>query len=184
MADPLSITASIAGILSLTIEVSKIPREQISTYRGALKDTQEILNQVNGIAQVLQSLERLIVKIATIIHFQKASALITTCDDVHDHIFKLRKDLGKVVRVEGRFKESVQKCKWIFTVEERKKVLKTLREYLNTFHMSLDIEGLEMLAKSAADIKALQVEEAELIGHSQRTRQVPLLLLFSKPKEL
>jgi transcriptional regulatory protein LevR len=69
MSDPLSITAGVAGILSLTIEVSRLLREQINTYQGALKDAQEILDQVDRIAQVLQGLERLIMNDAIKIYF-------------------------------------------------------------------------------------------------------------------
>jgi hypothetical protein len=112
MSDPLSITAGVAGILSLTIEVSRLLREQINTYQGALKDAQEILDQVDRIAQVLQGLERLIMNDAIKIHFEKTSALITICDAFHEHMFKLRNDLKKVAQVEGRFKKIVQKCKW------------------------------------------------------------------------
>jgi uncharacterized coiled-coil DUF342 family protein len=112
MSDPLSITASVAGIISLTIEVSRLLREQVNTYRGALKDAQEILDQVDRIAEVLQSLERLLIKDATKVNFEKTSALITTCDAFHEHMFKLKNDLKKVAQAEGRFKKSVQKCKW------------------------------------------------------------------------
>jgi len=112
MSDPLSITASVAGIISLTIQVSKLLREQIKAYRGALKDAQEILEQVEAISEVLQSLERLLIGDTTKVSFEKTSALITTCDAFHEHMFKLKNTLEKVTEAEGHFKRSLQKCKW------------------------------------------------------------------------
>jgi hypothetical protein len=57
MIDPFSAATGIAGILSLTLEVSKTLYEQVNTLKNTLKEAKELLHELGLIEQVLTSLE-------------------------------------------------------------------------------------------------------------------------------
>lgn len=50
-------TASVAGLLSLTIRVSQILYEQVHTLKNAPKDAKKLLEEMELLRQVLTSLE-------------------------------------------------------------------------------------------------------------------------------
>jgi hypothetical protein len=57
MIDPLTAATSVAGLLSLTIQVSQMLNEQVRTLKNAPNDAQELLDELELLRQVLTGLK-------------------------------------------------------------------------------------------------------------------------------
>jgi hypothetical protein len=66
MADPLSIAASVAGLLSLSLQVIKIIRKDITTVSNAPKEASELVEKLQTLTDVLQFLQEFVDRNATL----------------------------------------------------------------------------------------------------------------------
>lgn len=141
MADPLSISASVAGLLSLAIQVSQLLYTQIQASKHAPGDAKELLDELQGIESVLKRLE----------------AFLST-QGIHERIFGANSMLTTAIqgctvrildmqgRVEKLNKHSVggiiERGKWFYKQDERREIVAYLHRSLTIFQLSLSIEGM------------------------------------------
>ena len=138
--DPISVAASVAGLVSLTIEASQI----IASYCKAVKDAPKSIDRVH---QELISLTSALQQLDEFLHSQRLkdttfdqSAVLSTAlksctgdvEVISNKLPKLKQD-GTSSRLE--------RLKWPFGEKDLQKTLKALRGYTTTFQFSLTIEG-------------------------------------------
>jgi hypothetical protein len=76
--DPFSITAGIAGLLSLSIQTYQIVTKHIEAVRNAPKEAQALAAKLEALVSVLEQLEQFIEEHAGSGHFTESSILYGT----------------------------------------------------------------------------------------------------------
>ena len=138
--DPLSVAAGVAGLVSLTFEIS----QTVSHYYKAVKDApnsiQEIQQELSLMHSTLQQLDNLLRGP----HMNKSSfsqsSVLTTA--VTSCIQTIREISAKLAQPkQDRLSRTKEALKWPFSEKEVQKRLEALRRYTSTFQFSLNVEG-------------------------------------------
>lgn len=147
MTDPLSISAGVAGLLSLVIQVADGTYQYASSARNAQTAIAALLRE-------LQALKTVLVKLDDLTHnshsYQAApnrAATIVSLLDIESctsEIEKIQRKLGSRLDVRGRMKV-VQHLIWPFLEDKTMQMVKTLHQYVDIFHLALSIDGLWVL---------------------------------------
>ena len=138
--DPISMAASLAGLVSLTLTVSSTIGSYCKSVKNARKDVQEVAQELENMQDLLHQLRQLLrsQQLKTKV-FESTSVLataITVCGNNVKSIF------SKVQKLESDGLAGLwEKLKWPFTEKEMQKILATLRRCAATFQFSLTIEG-------------------------------------------
>jgi len=140
--DPLSVVASVAGLLSLTIQVSQMLYDQVHTLKNAPKDATKLLDELEALRQVLTSLEQFITSQLPKGHFFKqTSVLINAIQGCTGQISAIKLKLEKLVGKQG-LAQIIERGKWYYEHNEHQELIQTLHRYLGMFQMSLTVDGL------------------------------------------
>lgn len=138
--DPLSVAASVAGLVSLTLEVSCTIGSYCKSVKNARNDVLEIAQELASMRDVLRQLDELLRshQLKTEI-FDQSSVLshaLTVCvgniECISSKVQNL--NLDGVARV-------WEKLKWPFSEREMQKTLATLQRCASTFQFALSVEG-------------------------------------------
>jgi hypothetical protein len=140
--DPLTAATSVAGLLSLAIQISQILYNQIGTIRNAPKDAKDLLDELQRLCQVLTSLEEFLKAQALKGRlFKGTSLLVSAIQGCHDKITVVKPRLEKLVRKQG-FSQILERGKWYYDHDEHQELVKSLHRYLGIFQISLNVDGM------------------------------------------
>lgn len=140
--DPLTAATSVAGLLSLAIQVTQILYNQIGTIKNAPKDTKDLLDELQRLCQVLTSLEEFLKTQALKGHlFKGTSLLVSAIQGCHDKITAVKPRLEKLVRKQG-FAQILERGKWYYDRDEHQELVTSLHRYLGIFQISLNVDGM------------------------------------------
>jgi hypothetical protein len=144
MADPLSISASVAGLLSLIIQVADGTYQYASSVRNAP-------SAVTALLKELQALKTVLVKLDDLTHDEHNSQAVLNRDaavvsllDIESctaEIAKLQRKLGSRLDVRGRM-SIVQHLIWPFLEDSTMQMAKKLHSYVDIFHLALSMDSL------------------------------------------
>ncbi|KAH0543788.1 hypothetical protein FGG08_001970 [Glutinoglossum americanum] len=152
MIDPFTAATGIAGLLSLTIEVSKILYNVVNSFKNTPEDAKELLQELDQIRRVLTSLESFLrggnAKRGS---FRETSALIVATNGFSKEIKELKCKVQKLSDGQG-LSRTIERSKWYFREEEHRKTITTLHRYLGMFQISLTIDGISLFSKSVDDV--------------------------------
>jgi len=138
--NPLSIAASVAGLVTLTAQVSG----SIITYAKAVKDESrsigEVTQELNLMHSVLEQLDNFLkgqpMKNA---FFDQSSVLATAITSCKGSIQGISTKLPK--STQNGISRMMEKLRWPFTEKETQTRLEALRRCTSTFQFSLTVEG-------------------------------------------
>ena len=138
--DPFSVAASVAGLVSLTLELLQTVSHYYKAVKDASKSIQEIQEELSLMHSTLQQLEDLLrgpymSKSA----FAQSSVLTTAVTSCIETIGKISAKLAQPKS--GRLSRATEALKWPFSEKEVQKRLEALRRYTSTFQFSLNVEG-------------------------------------------
>lgn len=138
--DPLSIAASVAGLVSLTLDASLTVGSYYKAAKDASKTVQEIQQELFLMHSVLQQLDDLLqsqqMKSNAFAQPSVLATAVTSCtQSVGDIYSKLQRPKQDGL---SRAKEAL---KWPFGEKDIQKRLEALRRYTSTFQFSLTVEG-------------------------------------------
>ena len=140
--DPISVAASVAGLLSLSIQAGDAIREYYISVKKAPKDIQEIKSELESLSMTLQRLEtvlrsdKLRCNSFSIDNSSVLTTALSSCEK------KIREIASKLERPKDRGASPMWKrLTWPFSEKEVQKLLETLRRYILTFQFSLTVEG-------------------------------------------
>jgi hypothetical protein len=139
--DSLSIAASIAGVVSLTFEVTQILHNYYSNVESAPKDIEYLTREVEALNRVLEQLETFLNKggVKGNSFDQTASVLASTIKDCKITLDNLEKGLTMPIK-EG-FPKVLGRLIWPFRKDQVQKMVDSLRRYNQIFQFSLTAEG-------------------------------------------
>jgi Fungal N-terminal domain of STAND proteins len=142
MIDPLTAATSVAGLLSLVIQVSQILYEQVYTVKNAPKDAQELLDEFELLRKVLRSLEEFLRTQALQGHsFKETSVLVSAIRGCDNKINAVKLRVEKLVRKQG-FAQILERGKWYYEHDEHQELITSLHRYLAMFQISLNVDGM------------------------------------------
>src|SRR6266511_3909940 len=139
MADPLSIAASVAGLIALATSVISGGYSYLSAARSAPKEIVHLLNQTSALNLVLSQLLPLSTNPAGLLRKNAFAALalrgsIQECQDTLNEISSL---LSEFQQVEGQIKTNVTKAlKWPFSEKKAERLVKRLEGLQNLFQFA------------------------------------------------
>jgi hypothetical protein len=140
--DPLTAATSVAGLLSLAIQVSQILYDQIRTVKNAPKDAQDLLDEFQLLRQVLTSLEVFLKAQALKGHlFKETSVLVSAVRGCGDKIIAVKLRLERLVRNQG-IAQIIERGKWYYDHDEHQALVTSLHRYLGMFQISLNVDGM------------------------------------------
>ena len=133
--DPLSITASVAGILSLSNEIVKYLYKFTSSVSNAQKEALELRETIDLLSSVLQSCKD---------SSSAGQAELFPAGSVGDRITErcsedLNGLLGKLTKIEGTSR--LKKLSWPFHKKDYQEIVCRIREYVSIFGFSASADG-------------------------------------------
>lgn len=169
MADPLSIAASIAGVISLADIVFIRTRKYLSSARNAEKEVKHLSQEVLLLSGALHSLSRL------------AHALDT--DGVKDqqidnlrmhHIAACHATLDEVAKKLKKLEDSQTKRKlvWPFVSERTKDLLSEITRHKENINLALTADNMATLLKILSKAEKLQGSTEELVDEVKKTKKI------------
>lgn len=140
MGDPFAITTGVAGLLSLTIQITKVTVEYVKGAKKASQAVGEFRRELIALANVLKLFEDFLIGNVPKTAFKKTSVLyaaILSCEQ------QLRKLLIKVEKnLQGdRFSRAIDRFTWPFDEKEHHRAIEDLHRYVQTFQFALNISG-------------------------------------------
>jgi hypothetical protein len=142
MTDPLSIAASVASLLSITVGVSTMVSKFIALAKGERKDIIACSNELSMLRGVLQRIQEIFLTCSDS-HplLQQSASILSRIDECKDVLDDLLQKLS-TPSSGNRFKSALQHLIWPLKNEETLRVLGVIHRYREMFHMLLSAEGL------------------------------------------
>ena len=141
MLDPFTLATGVAGLLSLTIELSKIISAYTQSLNDASREAQELLAELSELSHVLEQLKDFLrSENAKSNSFDGTSVLCSARNACQG---KLEYALRKFMKMsEGsKLSQSIKRLKWPLDKQENLDTVNTLHRCTQTFQFSLTIEG-------------------------------------------
>src|SRR5437762_8157071 len=121
--DPLTAATSVAGLLSLSIQVSNMLCNQIRAFKNAPKDAEDLRDELQRLCQVLASLEAFLKAQALKGQlFKGTSLLVNAIQGCHDKITAVKPRLEKLVRKQG-LAQILERGKWCYDHDEHQELV-------------------------------------------------------------
>lgn len=134
--DPLSLSASIAGLLSLSLEVTKILTNFFSIVKSASSEASSLVTEVTALSHVLETLfEILRSDDPEVTTFNEQSVLCSIISAYQEHIGSLFKTIMKLrsVKTEG----VLGRLAWPYKKEDCLNRVQILHRYVQTLQVLL-----------------------------------------------
>jgi hypothetical protein len=139
--DPLSLTASIVGLISFAIGVTKTVTEYISDVRHAPAESRELASELSALTNALDSLSSFLTRQdEESTSFKDMSVLYTTTRLCHGKLSAINETLREFLKKTEHMKW-YRRLVWPFNKEDHLEVIGTLRGCMQIFHFSLSIDG-------------------------------------------
>ena len=151
MADPLSISASVAGLITLADVVIGRSFKYVKSCRSAAKDAARLIKEVQSLLGILRGLHSLSDQIE---HAQLSTHIPT--DQIRHCEQTLKKIQNKLASsdpaaVSAPLRKLERTLKWPFTSSETEEIFGDLSRYKDTFDLTINMDVLEILLLRSAD---------------------------------
>ncbi|KAF4453712.1 hypothetical protein F53441_3721 [Fusarium austroafricanum] len=196
MADPLSLAASIAGLISLADLVFKHTYKFVRAAKDAKDEIKSLVDEINNLASVLRRLEALTSDLE-----DEGEAFDPTLRNHYlNHCYKTFTRIETRIKKAGdSFKKSkldgiVRQLKWPFSLSETKELLAELSRHKETISVALAADSMrkiqlsltksEDLDKKIADVRetARRIEINTLIAVREQEQRVLNHFMKSNPQ--
>lgn len=141
MADPLSVAAGIAGLLTLSAQVAKIVGQWTVGISSSHNAVQSLLGHLKTLDHVLKQLVDFLAKEdAKASSFDQTSVLCSAINSCRDRLQSLLDRLAKPTKG-NKIRQGYEMLKWPLTDRELRQTAEDLHRYVQTFQFSLNIDG-------------------------------------------
>lgn len=140
MADPFTIATGVAGLLSLTIQVTQVTVEYVKGVKNVSAVVEEFRQELMTLAHVLGLLDEFLKVEARNVAFTNTCALSAANFSCEQQLQKLLVKLEKNLKG-GRISRAIDRLKWPFDEKEHHKAVEDLHRYVQTFQLALTING-------------------------------------------
>ena len=138
MAEPFSLAASIAGLISLGVEITQITRRYVHGVRRASKDVKEFLHELAALVKILRQLDHLLSRDRNgEANFDQTSVLFKTHDACRKELTAVRSKL--LSRSRGH--NIIRALTWPLVKKDHQQTIATIHRCIQTFQFALTIDG-------------------------------------------
>ena len=179
MVDPLSLTAGIAGLISLSLEVTKVAHQYIHGVRNSSKHIEDFLQALAALVDVLRQLEAFLRKDeAGERSFDQTSALIKTHEACYNNLAATRSVLQRRVNEHKLLKA----LSWPFVDKEHQQVIAAILRWVHTFQFALTTDGCVLLSKTAGEVSVILSYQLRTLDETKKIAHILPDLLHSSEK--
>ncbi|OTA97078.1 hypothetical protein M434DRAFT_66317, partial [Hypoxylon sp. CO27-5] len=166
MADPLSISASIAGLVTLADVVFLRLMKYVRSVKNAVKEVEELAREINVLGGALNSLSRLARSFDDEPADNKKFRMhhIEACSDILADIQKKLKKFDS--------NSLKRKAAWPFQSEHIKELRDDLARHKQSVDLALSANSMELLLRSLAREEDLQKTTSEILAAVEKTREI------------
>jgi hypothetical protein len=139
--DPLSVAASVAGLISLTLTVTKATTDYLSSFRHAPEESVQLAGELSALAKALDSLSRFLTRrSADLKTFSSTSTLVSTTSSCRSSLEALQATLQDFIKAsQGR--RWYKRLAWPLKKDDHVRAVSTIQRFTQIFHFSLSIDG-------------------------------------------
>lgn len=181
MADPLSVAASVAGLLSLTIQLLNVAQQYTHDVGNAEEEVVAFIRELTGLSEVLKRLDAFL-KTKDSIAASGTPALLAIRYSCEDQLKKLLKKLSEAVKLFTRNSSTrskaariINRLKWPFGKQDHLETIESLHRYMLIFDFALSIDGSELLSKTSAEVREIVKSQDTLLSEIRK--------IFDREKE-
>ena len=179
MADPFTLATGIAGLISLSLEVTKIAQQYIQGVRNSSKDIDDFLQELAALTDVLRQLDAFLKKDeAGERSFDQTSVLVKTYKACRSSLEKTRSALQSRVNHHKLLKALT----WPFVGKEHQEVISAILRWIHTFQFALTIDGCVLLSKASSDVSAILTNQLKTLHETKKIAHLVPGLLRSTEK--
>ncbi|KAF9877435.1 hypothetical protein CkaCkLH20_05135 [Colletotrichum karsti] len=174
--DPLSLSASIAGLVALADLVFRAATDYVKAAKGSQKEVNDLSREVKNLSCVLHNLSLVAFELevndeAQASTHQPSSALkphhLHECQQLLRQLEEKLRDQNSQLNSSSGFERLRSRMKWPFTSAETKEILQTMRRQKETIDTALASDTLSklMLCLSRQKESSAQVEKLQLTAN-------------------
>ncbi|KAL1594508.1 hypothetical protein SLS60_010268 [Paraconiothyrium brasiliense] len=173
--DPLSIAASVAGLLSLALQLVELGTKCSSRFLKA--QLYEFVFELNALSDVLKRLKGFLDDPTTALTFSRISVFVSTNTRCKILLEELLAKLQKTIQEPNKVKKAVDRVLWPFNEKEHRISMQKIHRYTQIFTFALTIEGCSLLSQSVREVTvALQEQEKKLKETKKLCGSIPNLI--------
>ena len=155
MADPLSVSASVAGLITIADAVFSRTFKYVKAVKGAPKELSALTLAMGALSGILHNLNLIILQLDrepfdTTIQADHITSCLQTVEKVKEILDKFEPSPG------GHSMKPPKRLKWPFSVTEAKDLCTEIEEHKATLSLALTADGLSALLQSLSRQKKLQ----------------------------
>ncbi|KAF2121753.1 hypothetical protein BDV96DRAFT_639840 [Lophiotrema nucula] len=162
--DPLSVAASIAGLLGLTIQVVEIGAK----FTSKKARRYDFIFELNSLADVLKLLKASLDSETATTEFNKLSVFIQNSTHCEIKLKAVLEKLQKTVRRINKFERAWDTVLWPLTEKEHREAIEDIQRFAQIFHFALNIEGRSLLARTTAEARSALQEQAQRLEETKK----------------
>jgi hypothetical protein len=147
MADPLSIAASVAGLIGLANEVGKIIANYVGSVKSAPDDAERLRTELTALSFVLEQMNKVLPQEELYdACFDDNSVLASVLGFTSARIKDLYKKLLTLNSTKNRVAGVIERMKWPLRQEECQKAMEELCRLAQCFHIPLTVSNWLVLS--------------------------------------
>ena len=139
MIDPFTLITGIAGLISLTIEVTKIATEFAGSVKGAAGHVHDLSSELVALNHVLQQFHTFLKTEDSLGLFAETCALICTEQYCTAKVKQLFEKLRHLT-VGGKLRRSLRALEWPYKKSESVDIILSLHRCAQTFQLALTVD--------------------------------------------
>ena len=179
MADPLSISASIAGLITITDSVFSRIFKYVKAVKAAPDEVSSLKLALGSLSGILHNLE--------LIAAQFEGEPFDTAIQVN-HIHSCFQTVEKVEKILEKYHslsagpqrmDKTKRLKWPFSVSEAKNICVEIEQHKTTLSLALNVDGMTAFLQTLSRQKDLQNGIEDIKSESQRKREVETRIAVS-----
>ncbi|KAI5812827.1 hypothetical protein BZA77DRAFT_346729 [Pyronema omphalodes] len=172
--DPLSLSASAAGLLSLAIEVTKILTGYISAVKSAPQDASELNTEMLALCHILEKLVEILrsdddIGIDSEASFNDQSVLRSVISVCQEHITTVYKRIAKL-RSTDKISRLVERMVWPLKKDECQQSVRVVHRYVQTLQVLLVASNRSLMSQHSAVVVSKLEEQ-----HKRTTDSIEMM---------
>ena len=181
MADPLSVSASIAGLVTITDAVLSRTFRYVKAVKGAPNELSALASAMGALSGILHNLSLVAFQLEgepfdTTIQANHIHSCLQTLDKVKKILDKLDSSTG------GHSMKPIQRLSWPFSVSEAKDLCIEVEGHKTTLSLALTADGLSGLLRALSKQKDLQSGIHGIKSELQQKREIETCIAISKER--
>ncbi|KAF2825614.1 ankyrin [Ophiobolus disseminans] len=182
--DPFSVTAGIAGLLSLSIQTHQIITNYIKSGRNAPTEAKILVEKLTALTSVLERFKYFLEEQKGTGNFTQSSVLCDTTTNCDENLRNLHTTLAKFISATRSDSTGLRRfVTWPLTSDKHHQTISMIHRYMEVFNMSLSIDGWNLLSKTAKEVQNLRsIQSGKLTSILDSLQNLTDSLYWYRPK--